>query len=101
MNVKSLYILFLLNSERVMKKLPTLLCTVIFLGTVDIKYLFYITFDYIFVHDVFCKLLQMKLILVATWSKVQVCSCLLGGIVGWNPSGSKDVCLLRVLCVVR
>jgi len=44
---KRLYILFLPNSECVMKKLPTLLCTVIFLGTIDNEYIFYVTFDYI------------------------------------------------------
>ena len=43
------------NSEHVIKKLPTLTCTVIFPGTVDNRYLFYITLDYIFVHDIFFK----------------------------------------------
>jgi len=47
--------LYLPNSEHVIKKLPTLLCTVIFPGTVDNGYLFYITLDYIFVHVMFCK----------------------------------------------
>jgi len=42
-----------------------------------------------------------KLISVATWSMVWICSCSLGRIVGWNPAGSIDVCLLSVLCVVR
>jgi len=43
------------NSEHVIKKLPTLPCTVIFPGTVDNGYLFCITLDYIFVHDKFFK----------------------------------------------
>ena len=38
---------------------------------------------------------------VGTWSKVRVCGRLLGVIVGSNPTGDIDVCLLRVLCVVR
>ena len=51
----SLHMLYSPSSEHVIKKLPTLLCTVIFPGTVHNGYLFYITLDYIFVHDIFCK----------------------------------------------
>jgi len=49
----------------------------------------------------FAKLLLTKLTSVATWSKVWVSSLSLGGFAGSNPAGSMDVCLLRVLCVVR
>jgi len=41
----------------------------------------------------FAKILLMKLISVATWSKVWASSHLLGGIADWNPAGSMDVCL--------
>jgi len=38
---------------------------------------------------------------VAVWSKVRVRGTSLAGIVGLNPAGDMDVCLLWVLCVVR
>jgi hypothetical protein len=38
---------------------------------------------------------------VTTRSKAWVCCRLLAGIVGSNPVGGMDVCLLWVLCVVR
>jgi hypothetical protein len=38
---------------------------------------------------------------VAALSKAWVCGRLLTGIVGSNPAGGMDVCLLWVLCVVR
>jgi hypothetical protein len=40
-------------------------------------------------------------ITVAAPSKAWVCGRLLTGIVGSNPAGDMDVCLLGVLCVVR
>jgi hypothetical protein len=41
------------------------------------------------------------LVPVAARSKVWVCGRSLTGIVGSNPAGDIDVCLLWVLCVVR
>jgi len=41
------------------------------------------------------------LITVAARSKAWVCGRSLTGIVGSNPSGGVDICLLLVLCVVR
>jgi len=38
---------------------------------------------------------------VATRSKAKVCSRSPAEIVGSNPNGDMDVCLLSVLCVVR
>ena len=38
---------------------------------------------------------------VAARSKAWVCSSLLVGIAGSNPAEGMDVCLVRVLCVVR
>ena len=38
---------------------------------------------------------------VATLSKAWVCCLSLAGIEGSNPAGGMDVCLLKVLCVVR
>jgi hypothetical protein len=38
---------------------------------------------------------------LAARSKAWVCGRSLAGIVGSNPTGSIDVCLLSVLCVVR
>ena len=38
---------------------------------------------------------------VAEQSKAWVCSRLPAEIVGLNPAGGMDVCLLHVLCVVR
>jgi len=38
---------------------------------------------------------------VSAPSKVWVCGCSPPEIVGSNPSGGMDVCLLWVLCVVR
>jgi len=38
---------------------------------------------------------------VATGSKVKVGSCLLGGIVGLNPTGGMDVCLLSKGVLLR
>jgi len=38
---------------------------------------------------------------VAAQSKVWACSCSIAGIVGLNPAGGMDVCLLCMLCVVR
>jgi len=37
---------------------------------------------------------------MAAWSKVQFGGCLSAEIVGSNPTGGIDVCLLRVLCAV-
>ena len=47
-----------------------------------------------------CNVLNMP-ILVAARSKAWVCGHSLAGIVGSNPAGGVNVCLLRVLCVVR
>jgi len=41
------------------------------------------------------------LIPVAAWSKAWVCGSSLAGIVGLNPAGGMNICLLWVLCVVR
>ena len=41
------------------------------------------------------------LITMTAWSEVWVCGRSLPGIVGSNPVGGMDVCLLWVLCVVR
>ena len=38
---------------------------------------------------------------VAARSKAWVYGRLLAGVVGTNPTGDMEVCLLRVLCVVR
>ena len=38
---------------------------------------------------------------VATRSRAWVCGRTLAGIVGSNPTMGMDVCLMRVLCVVR
>ena len=38
---------------------------------------------------------------VAVRSKAWICGRSLTGTVGSNPTGGMDVCLLRVLCVVR
>ena len=38
---------------------------------------------------------------VAAWSKALVCGRPLAGIVGFNPTGSVDICLFWVLCVVK
>jgi len=38
---------------------------------------------------------------LAARSKAWVCGRTLAGIVGSNPARGMDVCLLRVLCVVR
>jgi len=38
---------------------------------------------------------------VAAPSKKWVCGCSLAEIVGSNPSGGWDICIFRVLCVVR
>jgi hypothetical protein len=44
---------------------------------------------------------MLQLIPVAAKSQAWVCSRLLARIVGSNPAIGMDVCLLRVLCVVR
>ena len=51
---------------------------------------------------VFCvNKVPQRLIPVAAWSSVWVCSCSLAGISDSNPAGCIDVCRLSVLCVVR
>jgi hypothetical protein len=45
-------------------------------------------------------LVSPTVIPVAARSKAWVCCCSLAGIVGFNPAGGIDVCVLRVLCVV-
>jgi hypothetical protein len=52
--------LFLPSTEPVIKKWSTHVCTAIFPGTIDSGYLFYITLDYIFVHDIFCKSIAIE-----------------------------------------
>ena len=42
-----------------------------------------------------------QLISVAVWTKMWVNSNSLVEVVGLNPVGGMDVCLLRVLCVVK
>ena len=37
---------------------------------------------------------------VVVWPKVEVCSCLIAGIAGSNPTEGKDVRLFCMLCVV-
>jgi hypothetical protein len=43
----------------------------------------------------------VQLVPVAARSKTWVCGRSLTGTVGLNPAGGMDVCLLRLLCVVR
>ena len=38
---------------------------------------------------------------VAARSKASVCGCSAAEIVGSNPTGGVEVCVLRVLCIVR
>ena len=49
----------------------------------------------------YCKWLVHMPIRVAVRSKACLCCCSLAGIAVSNPAGVIDVCLLRVLCVVR
>ena len=51
--------------------------------------------------EAWSDLIRISPILVAVWAKVWVCGRSFTGIVGSNPAGSTDVCLLRVLRVVR
>jgi len=44
---------------------------------------------------------RAKPIAVPARSKAWVCGRSLAGIVGSTPTGGTDICLLRVLCVVR
>jgi len=52
-------------------------------------------------HVVMCYQIQIWPILVAARSKAWVCGCSLVGIVGSNPVRGMNVCLLRMLRVVR
>jgi hypothetical protein len=44
---------------------------------------------------------SLEPVLVASQSKAWVCSCLMTGIVGLNPTKDTDICLLCLVCVVQ
>jgi hypothetical protein len=51
--------------------------------------------------EIFCiSMLSEKLMLVAMWSKAEVCDRLIAGITGLNPAEGMDVRLLCLLCVL-
>jgi hypothetical protein len=51
--------------------------------------------------DKFHTVFTQEPIPVTVRYKAWVCSSSLGGVVGSNPAGGMDSCLLQVLCVVR